>query len=141
MPPAPTKPSTVAPRTLISKRSSVKLVKLASTCGNAAKRMVSTQEAPAARKPSTGFMSMFSVVSKNCLPSAPTLWIAIARTPANGPRPKATTKINANTTSGTVRQNSRKRRVRNTVVAPPVRFGEARKLRQKATIAPLSVPT
>ena len=55
------------------------------------------------------------------------VWIAIARTPGNGPRPKATTKISANTMSGTVRQNSRRRRVTNTVVALPVRFGEARK--------------
>ena len=75
MPPAPTKPSTVAPRTLISKRSSVKVAKLASTCGSAAKRTVCTQDAPTARRPSTGFMSMFSVVSKNCLPSAPALWM------------------------------------------------------------------
>ena len=28
-----------------------------------------------ARRPSTGFMSMFSVVSKNCLPSAPAVWM------------------------------------------------------------------
>ena len=44
---------------------------------------------------------------KTALPSAPVEWIAIASTPAIGPRPKAITKISANTMSGTVRQNSR----------------------------------
>ena len=37
------------------------------------------------------------------------VWMAMARTPAIGPRPKAMTKISANTISGTVRQNSSRR--------------------------------
>ena len=67
-----------------------------------------SQLAPVERTPSTGFMSMFSTISENSLPSAPTEWIVIASTPAIGPRPKAITKISANTMSGTVRQNSSK---------------------------------
>ena len=60
--------------------------------------------------PSTGFMSMFSTTSANSLPSAPMVWMAMASTPAIGPSPKAITNISAKTSSGTVRQNSQKRR-------------------------------
>src|SRR5438309_11894521 len=65
--------------------------------------MQDSQLAPVERTPSTGFMSAFSTISENCFPSAPVEWIAIASTPAIGPRPKAMTKINANTMPGTVR--------------------------------------
>ena len=87
-------------------------------------------------------MSMFSVVSKNCLPSAPALWIAIASTPGSGPRPKATTKISANTTSGTVRQNSSKRRAANTVTAARRQVGRGEEVQREGGDArPVSVPT
>src|ERR1700694_4257602 len=56
--------------------------------------MQDTQLAPVDRTPSTGFMSMFSTISEYSLPSAPTEWIMIARTPAIGPRAKAITKMN-----------------------------------------------
>src|SRR5258707_9498361 len=67
------------------------------------------QLAPVDRPPSPGFMSIFSTISEYCLPSAPTQWIVMARTPAIGPRPNAMTKISAKTISGTVRQNSIRR--------------------------------
>ena len=70
-----------------------------------------TRFAPVAVAPSTGFMSMFSTTSANSLPSAPMVWMASASTPGIGPRPNATTNSSANTISGTVRQNSRKRRL------------------------------
>ena len=76
-----------------------------------ANRMQDSQLAPVERTPSTGFMSAFSTISENSFPSAPVEWIAIASTPAIGPRPKAMTKISANTMPGTVRANSSRRRM------------------------------
>ena len=55
-------------------------------------------------------MSMFSTTSANSLPSAPSVWMTTASTPAIGPRPKAITNIRAKTSCGTVRQSSQKRR-------------------------------
>ena len=86
-------------------------------------------------------MSMFSTISEYSLPSAPTEWIMMARTPAIGPRPNAITKISANTISGTVRQNSIKRRTANRSHGAGEVFSAARKLSTKARIAPARVPT
>ena len=104
--------------------------------------MQDSQLAPVERTPSTGFMSTFSTISENSLPSAPVEWIAIASTPAIGPSPKAMTKISANTMPGTVRaefqqaaddeaQPRRRRRC----------FAAAKKFSANASTAPIRVPT
>src|SRR4030088_1275218 len=93
------------------------------------------QPAPVDRKPSTGFMSAFSTISEKSLPSAPVEWIAIANTPAMGPRPKAITKISADTIPGTVRQNSRKRRTAKRRRGAGEVFSAAKKLSAKAALS------
>ena len=103
--------------------------------------MQEIQLAPVERTPSTGFMSTFSTISENCLPSAPVEWIAIASTPAIGPRPKAMTKISANTMPGTVRANSSRRRTTKRSHGAGEVFSAARKLSAKASTAPIRVPT
>ena len=100
-----------------------------------------SQLAPVERTPSTGFMSMFSTISENSLPSAPAEWMAMARTPAIGPRPNAMTKISANTIDGTVRQNSSPRRTTKRSHGIGAVFCAARKFSAKASTAPVSVPT
>ena len=67
--------------------------------------------------------------------------MAKAKMPGSGPRLKATTKISANTISGTVRENSSKRRVANTSQARSVMFLLARKHSTSAPAAPSTVPT
>jgi hypothetical protein len=111
------------------------------TCGNTAKRMQESQLAPVERTPSTGFMSAFSTISENNFPSAPAECTAIASTPAIGPRPKAMTKISANTMPGTVRANSRRRRTTNRSHGAGDVFCAAKKFSTKARTAPVRVPT
>ncbi|MNZ79264.1 hypothetical protein D3C78_978630 [compost metagenome] len=53
---------------------------------------------------------MASTASENSLASVPAVWIHSASTPANGPRPTATTKSMANTTSLIARKASSRRR-------------------------------
>ncbi len=65
----------------------------------------------------------------------------MARRPASGPRPKATTKISAKTISGTVRQNSSQRLARKPIVLFGVRLRAERKEKMKPPMAPESVPT
>ena len=103
--------------------------------------MQDSQLAPVERTPSTGFMSAFSTISENSFPSAPVEWIAIASTPAIGPRPKAMTKISANTMPGTVRANSSRRRMTKRSHGAGEVFWAAKKFRAKASTAPIMVPT
>src|SRR5687768_12663359 len=65
----------------------------------------------------------------------------MARTPGSGPRPNASTKINAKTISGTVRQNSRRRRVAKTIERDLTRLADARKQKTNPDIVPARVPT
>ena len=64
----------------------------------------------------------------------------MASTPTIGPRPKAITKISANTTSGTVRHTSRKRLAQNRKVGDRTRLFAATKLKAKPASPPSSVP-
>src|SRR6185369_6593179 len=100
--------------------------------GTTAKRMQESQLAPVERMPSTGFMSAFSTISENNLPSAPVEWIAIASTPAIGPRPKAITKISAKTMPGTVRANSSRRRTTKRSQGDGEVFSAAKKIQAEA---------
>ena len=67
--------------------------------------------APVERMPSTGCGSIASTASAKSLASTPAVWIHNASTPANGPRPTATTKSMANTISLMARQASISRRM------------------------------
>ena len=86
-------------------------MKLGSTCGTMPNQTRSTQLAPTARKPSSGFMSAFSTTSKNILPSAPTVWMLTARIAGIGPSEKIARKKPAITISGKARRISSTRRV------------------------------
>ena len=114
---------------------------MGSTCGSTPKRTCASQAPPAARTPSTGLMSMFSITSANSLPSVPAVCSTTASTPAKGPSPNATTKTSANTMSGTVRPNSRTR------MAAKRRTRDGDTLRLASTppaspsAAPVTVPT
>ena len=103
--------------------------------------MATGHDEPPAVMPSTGFMSMFSTTSANSLPSAPTVWMATASTPAIGPSPKAITNIRANTSSGTVRQSSQKRRTSMRSQRLGATLAAAKKHSTKAPSAPSTVPT
>ena len=103
--------------------------------------MQDSQLAPVERRPSTGLMSAFSTTSENSLPSAPVVWIAIASTPAIGPRPKAMTKISAKTMPGTVRANSSRRSTMKRSHGAGEVFWAAKKFKAKAITVPISVPT
>ena len=64
---------------------------------------------PAARTPSGCFLSADSMISANSLPSAPKSEVAIASTPANGPRPTTLIQIKAQISVSTPRTASKKR--------------------------------
>ncbi len=66
--------------------------------------------APVARTPSTGPGSIASTASAKSLASTPVVLMNSASTPANGPRPTATTKSMAKTISLIERQASITRR-------------------------------
>ncbi len=70
---------------------------------------------------------MFSTTSANSLPSAPSVWMTTASTPAMGPRPKAITNRSAKTSSGTVRHSSQKRRATRRTQRPGATLAAARK--------------
>ena len=62
--------------------------------------------------PSIGLRSAFSIASENSFPNVPKSEIAIASTPANGPRPTTLMKISAQISTSTPRMVSSKRRAR-----------------------------
>ena len=86
-----------------------------------------------------GRMSAFSTTSANSFPSAPTVCSAIARMPASGPTPKVHTRISAYTMSGTVRNNSSRRRNTKCAARFGARLAAAGKHSSSATAAPPSV--
>ena len=81
------------------------------TCGRTPYRISSILLAPVARMPSTGPGSMASTASESSLESTPVVWMNSAITPANGPRPTATTNSIAKTISLMARQASIRRRI------------------------------
>ena len=114
-------------------------MKLGSTCGTMPNQTRSTQVAPTARKPSSGFMSAFSTTSKNILPSAPTVWMLTARIAGIGPSEKIARKKPAMTISGKARTISSRRRVAKRNQRLAVRLRAAKKQSRKPKVKPISV--
>src|SRR5690606_7641999 len=91
IPPAPTMPTTVAERTLDSKRYNTYEIHRGNTCGITPKIISCNELAPVARIPSTGPGSIDSTASANNLANTPVVPTNSAKVPAKGPKPTATT--------------------------------------------------
>lgn len=103
MPPAPTAPSKTEARRLTSKRKMEWESSAGITSGKTAKRMIWLWVAPTEPTDSSTFASSSSIASANSFPSIPTLPIARASTPGNGPTPNAATNNRSTIISGRAR--------------------------------------
>ena len=90
--------------------------------------------------PSAGRLSEASIASENNFPNVPKSDMAIARMPANGPRPTTLMKISAQISTSTPRIASRKRRTAKCVKMFGTTFLAASSPTGSARIAAASVP-
>src|SRR5271167_4132808 len=111
-----------------------------STCGNSPNRTSARRRPPAARTPSCSLASADSMISANNLPSAPKSEVAIASTPANGPRPTTLIQMSAQISVSTPRTASKKRLIGKRSNAAATTLRAARMPSGSASKAPSKVP-
>src|SRR5690554_2704635 len=104
MPPAPTRPSTTALRTAFSTEKRLVATNDGVHSGRMAPQTTPLREAPVAARAWPGPGSTSSMRSEKKRAQKPMVSMMMARMPASGPSPTATTKISAHTRSGTVRR-------------------------------------
>src|SRR5690554_363054 len=104
IPPAPTRPSTTALRTAFSTEKRLVATNDGVHSGRMAPQTTPLREAPVAARAWPGPGSTSSMRSEKKRAQKPMVSMTMARMPASGPSPTATTKISAHTRSGTVRR-------------------------------------